>query len=313
MHKHRIIGIALLILALSVGLYIFHIGFQGLGVGKLSLGNIFVSPVSNLRPATSSQTQTSSQPSQPISPPEPTPNYTAAATSSEPQISTSEIPTGFTRKELSPYFQEINIGNASPNYGDYAQISIQSYNLPQTEKVDITGWAIKWNTGKFVIPQGVALYDPSGWETPSDINLFNNSTVNIYSIPNSLGVNFEINKCIGYLANRYQFTPELPSSCPTIDSSEFSNLSGDCQNYIDSINGSCQEPGPNLPFTYNDPSCSNVLNKFNYTSCFNSHRNDLDFLTGEWRIWNAPLNFDQSHDNILLFDKNGLLVSQYQY
>lgn len=298
-------------MVLSVGLYIFHIGFQGLGVGKLSLSGIFTSPLSGSKTPTPTPAPTL-QPQQ-NSAPQPTPSYTAPTTSSEPQISTSEIPLGFTREELSPYFQEINIGSVSPNYGDYAQISIQSYNLSQGEKVDVTGWTIKWNKSQYTIPQGTAVYDPSGWETPSDINLDSNSTINIYSIPNSLEVNFEINKCIGYLANRYQFTPELPSNCPTIDSSEFSNLSGDCQNYIESINGSCQEPSPNLPFTYNDPSCSAVLNNFNYSHCFSAHRNDIDFLTGEWRIWNAPLNFDQSHDNILLFDKKGLLVSQYEY
>ncbi len=310
MHKHRIIGVILLLLALGIGLYFYQIGLKGLGVGNFSWGNYLISPLSRPQPITA----TSGKPTA-VQPASETPVYSAPQpTSTQPQIDTSSIPVGFTRNDLSPYFQKVNIASAqAPFFGYYGQISIQAYNLAAGEKVDVTGWTIKWNKAQVIIPQGVQFYDPSGWEFPADINLTNNSVVNMYSGQNPLGVNLELNKCVGYLANYYQFAPELPSNCPATSNSEISNLSGDCQNYILSINGSCREPDPNLAFTFNDPSCSAALNNFNYHSCFVAHRADADFLSNEWRVWNIPLSFDQSHDRLLLLDDKGMLVSQYQY
>ncbi len=274
------------------------------------MGDYLISPFSKYQPAPAApENPAAAQPA-----PETPSNPASQPTSTQSQISTSSIPAGFTRNDLSPYFQKINISSAeAPSFGYYGQISVQAYNLAAGEKVDITGWTIKWNKAQITVPQGVQFYDPSGWEIPSDINFTNNSILNIYSNQNPLGINFELNKCAGYLNNHYNFTPELPSSCPTISNSEISNLSGDCQNYILSINGSCREPDANLDFTFNDPSCSAALNNFNYHSCFVAHRNDADFLSGEWRVWGALLNFDQNHDRLLLFDNKGLLVSQYQY
>jgi hypothetical protein len=264
MHKHRIIGIVLLLLALGIGLYFYQIGLKGFGMGKFSWGNYLISPFSKPQP-----TPFPSEKSVAASSSLETPVYSAPQpTSTQPQVDTSSIPAGFTRSQLSPYFQKINItGAEAPSWYYYGQVTIQAYNLATGDKVDVTGWKIKWNKAEEIIPQGVQIYDPSGWVTPADINLTNGSTVNIYSSQNSLRVNFELNKCIGYLANYYQFTPELPSSCPTISNSEISNLSGDCQNYILSLNGSCREPDPSIVSNLNDPACSAIINNnFNYRS-----------------------------------------------
>ncbi len=87
--------------------------------------------------------------SQPASPSFPSPalstsSYTQTQTKTE--IPESLIPKGFSREQLSPYFQKILISSASASaWENYpAVITLYSY-LSKEEKVNITAWNCKIN------------------------------------------------------------------------------------------------------------------------------------------------------------------------
>ena len=61
--------------------------------------------------------------------------------------------------------------------------------------------------------------------------------------------------------------------------------------------------------------CRAFLQKIGYGSCFRSHREDADFLSNNWIVWLEPqtLNLNSQHDYLRLYDKDGNLVSEYNY
>jgi len=272
-----------------------------------------------------------SVPSTPI-----TPNYinspTTVISSQSTQIPNYLIPAGYTRQQLSPYFQKIRISSAYvSSYINYLASQFQLYaylptgqaGLSNGERIDITGWKVETNHGGFTIPQAVNIYAPLGsyGSSPEEnINIPGNANISIYSDKSPVGANFRLNKCTGYLANNYSFNPSLPQICPTISRSEISYLSGQCQNYIFSL-GSCKEPNISIynSFPGNDEgnACRQFLSNINAITCFQKHHGDADFLSNEWRIWmnwtgiNSIL--DSQHDTVRLLDKSGLLVDQYIY
>lgn len=229
-------------------------------------------------------------------------------------INPADIPAGFTASQLSPYFQEIRIGGASyGGYGYYGQISLDAYNIPASDTIDITGWELKSKDSGEYVPQAINLYDPSGLTAPTDIDLHQNDVVYLYSSKGAF--NLRLNECIGYIAQNNIFTPQLPDNCPYEQDPQISNFTGACQNYIESINGSCQTPNlnsPNVPI--NDYACRDYLeNSFNYESCFDAHKSDADFLSNQIWVWMGGNILDQYHDQLELLDRNGLVVDVYTY
>ncbi len=235
------------------------------------------------------------------------PSYNAPST-----ISLQDIPKGFTASQISPDFHKIRIGSVSPgSVFYYGQISLfASFSGPNV--IDVTGWYFKANKGSQFVPKAVEIYDPSGLASAGEIYLGSGDMLNIYSTQSAIGENLRMNKCIGYLENYNHFTPPLPLSCPYIDRSEISGFTGVCQNLITSI-GSCSLPPANPLLSSTDYSCKQFLSTINYKGCFEKHRNDKDFLGREWRAWAGSRFLDPSHDNILLFDRQGLLVDTYSY
>ena len=256
----------------------------------------------------------------PASTPPPVPVYTAPSSSysfssgdTALAIATSEIPTGFTRTDLSPYFKKVAITSAwAGTLYSYGQITLSTYAMTASDTVDITGWQIKTMRGGEYIPQAVNVYDPSGLAAASDIILKQNQYVNIYSSAGSF--NLRLNKCIGYIGNANHFNPALPSNCPSVSALNIPSVTGACMNYIYSL-GSCTSPNlSDIRIPRTDYTCRDYLDThFNYKSCFNEHSGDADFLSNEWRVWMGSSPLDQYHDTVRLFDKQGLLVSQYTY
>ncbi|MFH1346688.1 MAG: hypothetical protein ABIH10_00365 [Spirochaetota bacterium] len=236
------------------------------------------------------------------------------------EIPDSSIPVGYTRAQLSPYFQKIRISSAyySSFSGYPSQIQIYS-NLSKDEKVDITGWKIKSNSDKeIIIPGAVNLYDLSSFLFDSNIVLSSNGYVSIYSNTSAVSRNLRLNKCTGYLENDYDFIPQLPRNCPSLSSprSNIQYLSGACQSYLFSL-GSCQVPDVSfynsLPGNDDGNACRAFLSDISYYSCIKEHRNDLDFYLNDWRVWINKNILDSQHDAVKLFDSQGLLVYQYVY
>ncbi len=240
--------------------------------------------------------------SQPISP-----TYYGRVT-----INPSDIPPGFSIRDISPYFKQIRLSASPGSPGMYSQITLTSSLLTTGGSLNVTGWLLKGNRGSQYIPQAVNVYDPSGLTPQSDIYMKNGDTLTIYSNSSAIGVNFRLNKCMGYLSNTNNFVPPLYFNCPVVDRSEIINFTGQCQNYITSLN-SCQMPAPNPPISIYDYSCRAYLDKLNYAGCFNKHRNDYNFMDNKWYAWSGSQFLDFQHDRLLLFDRSGLLVVEYTY
>lgn len=236
-----------------------------------------------------------------------------AATGYLPDVPDSAIPAGFKREQLSPYFKKIRISSLShSSWGSYPAYITLSASLQKEESINITGWRIKGNLESILISQAVEVYDPSGFGQLVDIFLKNYQSVTFYSSFSPISRNFRLNKCTGYLEEIYDFNPSLPRNCPYVNRSEISNFSGACQSYILSL-GTCKLPQANLPATLYDENCRAFLNNLNYRGCFDRYRLDPDFLSSEWRIWVGRNIFDPNHDQVLLLDKNNLLVDIYTY
>jgi len=226
-------------------------------------------------------------------------------------------PAGFNASQLSPYYGQVKIGSVSAgNFYSPSQFSLSANSL--NAPLDITGWHLKSNVGDISVPPAVADYNPSGFSSNSDIIVQNGSYVNFYDSSSPVLKNLRMNECAGYLNNTYDFNPSLPANCPVMyDRSEITSFSGLCQNIILSIWG-CSTPSANQLnnlASYSDQVCKNfIVDRFSYNGCYKYHRTDSNFFSGEWRVWmNGAINFDQSHDRLLLLDGSGLLVDQYYY
>ena len=111
-----------------------------------------------------------------------------------------------------------------------------------------------------------------------------------------LGVNFQVNKCSGYLNQFLTFAPPLAppvGGCPKPDLSALApTLPANqvCLEFIATI-PACTTP---LEFPRRNgeqastlsPNCQNFIKEeFNYNACFDTHRHDPDFLLPEWRVY----------------------------
>ena len=226
-------------------------------------------------------------------------------------------PAGFKVAQLSPYYGEIKIGNVSPgSYNGVAQFSLNASYGGLKAPIDVTGWRLSSNSGQVIIPQAIADYTPGGSGFPGDITLGSGETLNVYSSASPIVQNLRLNACTGYLNNTYTFVPALPQSCAAAyDRSAIATFSGSCQNYILSIWG-CSVPTANRINSFsNEPACQSFLNtKFGYSACYYANRFQPNFFSNIWDAWiGGPLNLDPSHDRLLLWDKQGLLVDEYIY
>ncbi len=247
------------------------------------------------------------RPSAPVAQSSPTvPWYKQSQATGTSSISKSSIPQGYTIDQLSPYFHNVQFGSVS-----VGQISLRA-NLNGSSTVNITGWMIKAKYGSELVPQAIGLYDPSGLAAENDIILRRGDYVNIYSSASAIGKNLRLNKCTGYLENYNHFTPSLPKNCPSINKSDISGFSGKCQNYISTLYG-CRLPASNPPVPQNDYGCIAYLNTINLKGCYDRHIGDSDFLSHEWRVWTSYRFLDQYHDQVLLLDRQGLLVDLHTY
>jgi hypothetical protein len=286
----------------------FAKGFKGLDslVAISSSSRLFGSGSSSLTTPPIGPTIPEGPPPTTIEAPPPTSAQSSSA------IPLYEIPAGFTASELSPYFHQVVFGSISAaTYYYYGTISLET-NIPQNQKIDITGWQIKTLDSGEYIPQAIDVYDPTGLTAPSDILVGEGDTVYLYSSTGSF--NLRLNECIGYLAPFTNSEPLLPEICPPLNYSQIQNFTGQCQNYIESL-GLCQAPNLSSPqIPPNDYACQDYLqNNLTYKSCFDQHEADANFLSNQIWVWTGNNVLNPDHDTVELLDRNGLLVDIETY
>lgn len=228
-------------------------------------------------------------------------------------ISPYDIPSGFTLAQLSPYFHQVRFSGVSTYAIGLSGSGYYHYANATSTPIDITGWQIKTNRGGDYVPQAVNIYNPSAVPVTSDIVFIPGSNDVAYLYSTSAPINLRLNTCMGYLNATNQFNPPLPSSCPSIDQSAITDLTGACQNYILSLGCRTTDFGA-YNFPRNDYQCEDYLQgHFTYQSCISDHAHDANFLSNEWHIWMGSSPLDPYHDKVRLLDKNGLLVDYYAY
>ena len=310
-----VIFIVILIVALGIGLYLYNSGALVKGAGDFNA--LFSTHGSSTSTAGTSSSFWSflgfSGFSAPVGPSTPSSAQQSISSPSSGGINPADIPAGYTAAQLSPYFGQVGIiGMSAATFYNYGTVTLSYDNYNSTGTIDVTGWEIKSDVGNELVPQAVNLYDPTGLTPESDILLKVGDTVNLYS--NSAPFNLRLNECIGYAAHAYNFVPALPNSCAGGDQSVFQNLSGQCQQFINSI-GQCQMPNMSSPqVPQADYSCMQYLeSNFTYRSCFNEHSSDPNFLSNQVWAWTGSNIVGQYDSKVVLLDKNGLLVNTYNY
>lgn len=222
------------------------------------------------------------------------------------------------KSEATPLSQRVSIGSASvfvyPK--EYSRITLNS-RLKEGETVNITGWKIKSNKNEIIIPQAIEIYDPGGFGKSGDLILKPDNYADLYSLASPFDRNIRLNKCIGYLKKIYNFDPiYLPQNCPYFSGADIRQLSGQCQDYIQRL-PSCEYPDVGfynlLPGTDEGNTCRAFLQNIGYGGCFRGHQQDKDFLSDNWIVWLDEQIIDPRHDYLRLYDKEGNLVSEYNY
>lgn len=218
--------------------------------------------------------------------------------------------------KLSPYFEQVMIAGTGLNSkvpgAERLMLTGKS-----ADPIDLNGWTVgseKYRTS-FTIPADVyEIPDQPYYEYKSSLKMYAKGKITIYSGASPLGVNFRLNKCIGYLNNYHKFDPVLPNSCPKPDPKETQNLTAYCNKIITSSIASCKEP--NLNDVLIDAECRDYMKeRFSYAKCVENNNSFYDFLTDEWRVYlNRPADiWANEKDVILLRDKDGLLVNRLKY
>lgn len=187
----------------------------------------------------------------------------------------------------------------------------------QEKPIDVTGWTISNRRSSESIPPAYNI--PEIDSSSQNILLPPGGELVVVSGAPSYSRSFRENSCIGYLNQSYSFRPALSNSCVD-DSPDRSDLlargfNGACLDTIQSL-ASCHTPqGPFLAGVIGT-SCIDYMNEnFSYVGCVKNFRDQKDFFKNTWRVQlrrNQKL-FDSRHDRVILRDRQGLLVDEFEY
>ncbi len=214
-----------------------------------------------------------------------------------------------------PVVKPVKISSVSPK--SYGAPVYSAVSLFVEANVNLTGWKIKSKSDAFIIPQAYQYYSGTG-SSLADVKVKKGERVIIYSHTGTVIPGLALNKCMGYLTKNTNFVPAIYVSCPQESVKNIADYSSQCQDYMRSL-GTCAVVSANPPIRPDDFQCFDYLKKLNYQGCLELHRTDADFYSGEWRIWlgdsfgNSKLIFDARHDKVGLYNPAGMLVDEYVY
>jgi hypothetical protein len=217
---------------------------------------------------------------------------------------------------VSSYYQKVEISRVEPDEINFKNDYLVLRNN-KDQLIDITGWTIRTKRETATIPQAVEkLRHPLLDNYDSDIKLAYRNEVIISTGLSPQGVNFRVNKCTGYLDQSSQFYPSLDENCPRLEESSYSSFKKSCRDFIKGLNR-CEIPDYSDKLAVSsDSQCTSFLSeKLNYKQCYLDHRQEVDFFEDEWRVFlNRSTDIlDNDGDTIILRDKNGLVVDEYEY
>jgi len=220
---------------------------------------------------------------------------------------------------VSPYFDKVKISRTKTQVSSRSSIITLSTILKKEERINITNWSIEGRSGKIIIPQGVEKYCYSYNFYPNeDIFIKRGDKIYLSSDynPSKKDRNFRSNKCLGYLANSFDFPISISKNCPKPTKEEISHLNPCCQKFILRLR-SCELPNYSENIDVRgDKECIEYINEnLNNRGCFINYSQDTNFLGNIWHIYLNGKNIvaNNCYDTLYLRDQNGFLVNTYSY
>jgi hypothetical protein len=189
-----------------------------------------------------------------------------------------------------------------------------------TSSFTISGWTLenKQKAIRVTLGSAAETFSAGDINSQTPVTVGPGGTVYIVTGRSPNGASFRTNKCIGYLEQFQDYQPSLNRNCPLPQDEGLLNSgktsSSGCIDFLDQL-GQCEVYTDTLPDTL-DSSCKDFIkNDLTYNGCVSRHRNDPDFYANEWHLY---LNRDQdlwsdTHDQVLLWDENGKLISSVTY
>jgi len=247
-------------------------------------------------------------------------NTSTASTGSDtgtlPETNTNSFP--LKGKISFSYDRSTYYGAGDKDHANQEYLSIKTeQNI--TDKIRITGLIIRSAASgiKVEIGQGAYLYFSGQINSGQDIYLNANETAHIITGRSPLGISFRVNKCLGYLSKNQSFTPYLYSNCPAIQDEPVptapNQLNDKCLDYIQYFPACTTFTTGKLELS---PECNNFLiEKANYSYCSQTHKNDKDFYSADWRIYllRDETIWKDKRETIELLDQNGKLIDSISY
>lgn len=217
---------------------------------------------------------------------------------------------------LSPYFGQVAISGSGLTSTDPNKERI-TFTAKSADPIDLRGWTLgseKYHTS-FVLPDSAfEIPNQPYYQYEKNLSIDSKRKITVFSGASPMGVNFRLNKCVGYLDAYYKFDPPLPNLCVKPTAAETDNLNAYCKKAINSSVASCAEP--NLNDTLIDADCRDFMKeRLSYSKCVEHNNAFYDFLLDEWRVYlsRSAEIWPNEKDAILLRDKDGLLVSKFKY
>ena len=182
----------------------------------------------------------------------------------------------------------------------------------------ITGWKVSSRRGKdpYVFPNGVKVLGSDEVSLPIVVHPGN--VVVVSSGVSPIGPSFQVNKCSGYRSRSFAFVPAVKTSCsdPVQEYVEYGEIpfSDDvCYDTASSLQ-SCVAV-VDIPSGVTKECRYFFKNVLTEKGCVYRHRNDPDFLAGEWRLFlKSDRELWRGRDDVLyLFDDKDLLVATLVY
>jgi hypothetical protein len=197
------------------------------------------------------------------------------------------------------------------------RINLRS-NLKEGEILSITDWKIRTNSNYFLIPEVVNYYVINEDNKRDPVILNPGDNVIIYVGEKSpVNNNFRLNKCLGYLNDRVDLYSSINNECPLPERDDYKNFSGECQNVIRSFRR-CELPDVNemntIKFSDSNECRDYIYNFFNIKNCYDTYKNDENFLDNELWLWiNRSGIFDPHHDWVRIENTQGKVIDEYSY
>lgn len=218
---------------------------------------------------------------------------------------------------------EIKKSTSGPKADDInKEYVVLQANLENEAVVIVSGWSIESLITNRKISIGNATRIFSGIiSSETTVSLAPGEEIIISTGHSPIGVSFKTNKCIGYLEQFQDFTPRLSRQCPSPED-EFNEFSGilispindACFEFIDRMSR-CKIPTETLPITLSQECNNFITNTINYSGCVANHRNDLDFIGNDWRVFlnrNEEL-WREKQETLRLLDWDGKTVDEFTY